>query len=286
MTWFVFLALIFGAFLHALWNSFIKLSPDKPLETAYVNFLTSVVSLPFLLLFGLPDSEAFPYIALSVFLHIGYYYSLSSAYKYGDFSLAYPVMRGSAPLILTVLHAFYLGDLPSYVVCIGIGAISFGVMLLGVKKIQAVSQHRKVFIFTLMNAVIIALYTMVDGVGVNHSSNPWTYIFLLMFVDGFLFPILLLWKRGSHAFKEIHIYLNHRFWIALLGAFATLGAYGIALWAMTQAPISIVAALRELSVLIAVFISWYFLKETINIYRLVGILLIIGGAISLRLFAG
>lgn len=284
MSWFVFAALIFGAFLHALWNSFIKLSPDKPLETAYVNFLTSFISLPLLLLVGLPNSEVFPYIGLSVFLHIGYYYSLSSAYKYGDFSLAYPVMRGSAPLILTILSALYLGEFPSYFVCIGIGAISFGIMLLGIKKIQDVSHHRKAFSFALMNAVIIALYTMVDGIGVNRSSDPWGYIFLLMFVDGFLFPALLLWRRGVYQFQEIDMYLRKRFWIALIGAFATLGAYGIALWAMTQSPISIVAALRELSVLIAVFISWIFLKENISSYRWIGIFLIICGAVCLRLF--
>lgn len=285
MTWLVFLALIFGAFLHASWNSFIKQSSDKSLETAYVIFLTAIVALPLLTIFGLPKQEVFPYIALSVLLHVGYYYSLSSAYKYGDFSLAYPVMRGSAPLILTIFQAFYFKEIPSYIVCMGIGAISIGIFLLGIKKIKDVTQHRKVFLFAFLNAVIIALYTIVDGIGVNASETPWSYISLLMFADGFLFPILLLIKRGWGNYRQLRIYLKNRFLIALLGAIFTMGSYGIALWAMTQAPISIVAALRELSVLIAIFISWYVLKEVMSIHRILGIFLIISGAVSLRLFA-
>ena len=132
------------------------------------------------------------------------------------------------------------------------------------------------------NAVIIAAYTIVDGIGVRASGNALQYVALLFLIDGLPYFAIVLWQRRA-ALAPAFAYMRGRWPVALLGACASLGAYGIALWAMTRAPVAAVAALRETSVLFAALIGVFMLKERFRLQRAVGTGAIIAGVMALRL---
>jgi len=268
----IFLVVLFGALLHAFWNTLIKLSPDKPLETSLMNLTGSILVLPALIIFGIPDQSVWPYIAVSLALHIIYYHSLAKAYQWGEMSLTYPIMRGVAPLILLGLSVFLSADSFTFYQIIAIFSIGFGLIFLSLAP-QKNQNLMKAISFALLNAFIIALYTMVDGLGVRASENTFSYIAMLLFIDGFLYSAIIFNQR-SWPMQELKVYFNQRWPFFLCGSVATMSSYGIALWAMTVAPISVISALREISVLFAVLIATLFLKEKVGKFRWFGILLI------------
>ena len=277
----IFLVILFGALLHAFWNTLIKLSPDKPLETSLMNLTGSVLALPILLIVGIPDLSVWPYIAVSLALHIIYYYSLAKAYQWGDMSLTYPIMRGVAPLILLGLSVLLNADSFTSQQTIAIFSIGFGLIFLSLTP-QKNQNLMKAISFAILNAFIIALYTMVDGLGVRASENTFSYIAMLLFIDGFLYSAIIFNQR-SWSIKSIGEYSIKRWPFFLSGAIATVSSYGMALWAMTMAPIGVVSALREVSVVFALLIALFFLKEQFGKYRWIGVLLIFAGVILIRL---
>ena len=277
----IFLVVLFGALLHAFWNTQIKLAPDKPLETSLMNLTGSILVLPALIIFGIPDQSVWPYIAVSLALHIIYYYSLANAYQWGEMSLTYPIMRGVAPLILLVLSILLNEDSFTLYQTTAIFFIGFGLIFL-----STVSQKNqnliKAISFSLLNALVIALYTIVDGLGVRASQNPFSYIAMLLFLDGFLYSIIIFNQR-LRSIEAIGQYSIKRWPFFLSSAIATISSYGIALWAMTVAPIGVVAALREISVLFVFLIAIFFLKEQFGKYKWIGVLLIFAGVILIKL---
>lgn len=278
-TW-IFLLILFGAMLHAVWNTLIKLSPDKALETAFMNVSGSLIVLPAFIYFGWPETAVWPFLLATLLLHIIYYYSLSGAYHWGDMSVTYPIMRGVAPLILVFISYLIDADHLSTPVIVGISLVGSGIICLGVRP-KSQDGFYKAIAYAILNAVVIASYTIVDGLGVRHTLEPFSYIVTFMFIDGFIYSGLVLYQR-PWAFASYVSYINQRWPYFSLGAVATTSSYGIALWAMTVAPIGMVAALREISVLFALAIAYFFLKEKINTARWLGILLIVMGAILIR----
>lgn len=280
MTYIVFTLVLLGALFHACWNTLIKLSPDKALETAFMNLVGSFLVLPALIYFGLPDQVVWPYLFATLLLHIIYYYSLAGAYQWGDMSLTYPIMRGVAPLILVLLSIFTQADHLMPYVILGIVLVSLGVIFLGITP----NYHGNLFkaiSFALLNAFVIAAYTLVDGLGVRGTVEPFSYIATFMFIDGFIYSGLLFHRR-SWPIIELRNYCQKRWRYFSVGAIGTISSYGIALWAMTVAPIGMVSALREVSVLFALIIACLFLKEKINRYRWLGVLLVGFGAILIK----
>ena len=277
LTWTVVGAVLVGALLHASWNALVKSSTDKAMDTALIHLLGSVVAIPLVALAGWPERAAWPFIAASLVIHIGYYTALTGAYQHGDLGLTYPLMRGSAPMLVALSASFTVGESLSALSWAGVVGISAGVLTLGL------SQHAfdapKAVRFALFNAVIIAVYTVVDALGVRAAGNAMQYVACLFLLDGWPFALIVfLRRRGSVA-----AYVGTRWPMALLGAIASLGSYGIALWAMTKAPIATVAALRETSVLFAVFFGIWFLNEVFTTRRLIGTCAIVGGVMALRL---
>lgn len=280
MSTLIFLLVLFGALFHAIWNTSIKLSPDKSLETAFMNLSGSLIVLPALIYFGFPEKEAWPFLSATLLLHIIYYYSLSGAYRWGDMSLTYPIMRGVAPLILVVLTSCTSVDnLPLLATC-GVACISVGVIFLGVTP-KRQDNLLKAIAFSILNAVVIASYTIVDGFAVRAVIEPFSYIVTFMFIDGFMYSGLVIYRRSWPLIKYKK-YVQDRWQYFSIGAMATILSYGIALWAMTRAPISMVSALREVAVLFGLVIAHFFLKEKINLYRLLGISLIFFGATLIK----
>lgn len=256
----------------------VKASSDKALDAAVIHLVGSLVALPIVFVVGLPPASAWPYIAASVVIHIGYYIALTGAYKHGDLGLTYPLMRGSAPLLVAIASSLAFGESLSPLAWAGVVGVSCGVLALGLSR-HAMDSPRAVG-FALANAVIIALYTVVDGLGVRASGNALQYVVLLFVLDGWPFGLMVLWRRKPAVFWP---YARMRAPLAIVGASASLGSYGIALWAMTRAPVATVAALRETSVLFAALIGTWFLKESFTLRRALGTATIVAGVMALRL---
>ncbi len=277
LTWPVVAAVLFGALLHASWNALVKSSSDKDLDTALIHLIGSIMAIPVVVLAGWPESSAWPYLAASLLVHIGYYLALTGAYRHGELGLTYPLMRGVAPLLVALSATLTLGEVLSPLAWIGVVGISCGVLVLGLSR--HAFEAPKAIGFALTNAVIIAIYTVIDGLGVRASGDTLQYVATLFMFDGWPFALLMFATRGP----ALGRYARQRWPVAMIGACASLGSYGIALWAMTRAPVATVAALRETSVLFAVVLSSWILKENFTPRRVLGACTILGGVMALRL---
>lgn len=281
----VVVAVLLGALLHASWNALIKSSSDKSLDTALIHGLGAVIAVPLLCVVGWPDSGAWPYIAATTVVHLGYYATLAAAYRHGDFGLTYPVMRGSAPLLVALASQALMGEVLSAWAWFGILVICTGVLLLGVASQRGGaggSSVRLALTFALLNALLIASYTIIDGLGVRASGNALSYVATLFLFDAFPYLLMTLWGRSPAMRVQAWQYMARRWPVAGIGTLASLGSYGIALWAMTQAPVAVVAALRETSVLFAVAIGFFALREKVSWPKLAGAGTIVCGIWMLR----
>lgn len=282
MSWFVVTAVLVGALLHASWNALVKSSTDKALDTAVIHLMGSALALPLCAFAGLPPAAAWPYIFCSVVIHIGYYTALTGAYRHGDLGLTYPLMRGVGPVLVALSSTLTVGESLSPLAWGGVLGVSAGVLVLGLSGHAL--ERPKAVAFALTNAVVIALYTVVDALGaraaVREGGSALQYVVALFVLDGWPFGLLVLWRRGLGVAWP---YARRRAPLAAVGAAASLGSYGIALWAMTRAPVAMVAALRETSVLFATLLGTWLLKEHFNARRALGTAAILGGVAALRL---
>ena len=283
----VVLAVLLGALLHATWNALVKSSGDKQLDLALVHLLGGIAALPLLWWVGLPPVSAMPFIGLSLLIHIAYYVTLNGAYQHGDLGSTYPIMRGSAPLLVALGSTLLLGERLSPAAWLGIGAVTAGVLMVGLARPAETLHHGRAIAYALANAVVIAGYTLVDGHGVRLSAGAGataaSYVVLLFVLDGIPYPSLVFLQRSRAARQAMLAYARRRWPLATLGGLASLGSYWIALWAMTRAPVAVVSALRETSVLFATALSVMVLKERFGLQRAGGAVVIVGGVVALRL---
>jgi phosphonate utilization associated putative membrane protein len=283
VTWPIVGAVLFAALLHASWNALIKSGKDKALDTALIHILGCGVGVVLVAMFGLPRREAWPWLAASMTIHIGYYITLVGAYRHGELGFTYPIMRGTAPLLVAMLSGQLIGEHLSLAAWLGVAGISSGVLLIGLTRSHVHGGSRRHALgYALANAAIIAAYTLVDGLGVRASGNALQYVALLFMLDGLPYFMIVMWQRRA-AFADSVAFMTQRWPVALVGSSASLGAYGIALWAMTKAPVASVAALRETSVLFATLIGVLMLKERFRFQRLLGAGAVVVGVMALRL---
>ena len=273
------LAVLAAGFLHAGWNALLKSAPggDPLLDTATVVVGSAVWSLVVIPFAGLPDASAWRFIAGSSFIHWAYYVTLAHAYRTGDLSFAYPLMRGTAPLLATVLGVVFLREWPTPQVALGIALISLGIVSIAFVRREV--HPRAALLYALANAAIIAIYTLIDGAGARASGNAGGYVAWLTFVEAFPFLIWIRMRKGATAID----YIGRGWRRGILGGAASLGAYGIVLWAMTRAPVAAIAALRETSVLFAALIGAIWLKEGFGLPRLAGAASVVAGVAALKL---
>ena len=276
----VFLAVLFAALCHAGWNALIKVGLDPLSTTTLIAIGSAVVGLVCLPLVGMPEAAAWPWLIASVIIHLGYFAALIEAYRAGDLGQVYPIARGSAPLMTAAASFVFVGEHLSLTSWIGIVALAAGVLLLSARGGRALAHiDRRAVGIALLTALTICAYSVVDGIGARASRNPQSYVLWLLIGNALLLTPYALWRDGRDVIPPMQ-----RFWLRGLagGALQTL-SYGIALWAMTLAPIAIVAALRETSVLFGAVIAVVVLKEPLRAARIGAALLIVGGLILIRL---
>jgi drug/metabolite transporter (DMT)-like permease len=275
----VFSAVLAAAACHAGWNALLKLNLEPALATALVAMASGLVAVPFVLVAGLPDAAAWPYVAASVVVHIGYYLALAEAYRHGDLGHVYPIARGSAPLVTAVIAAALLGETPGRFGWAGITVLAAGILLLAARGGRSARRldGRSVG-FALLTSASITAYTLVDGIGARAAGSAMAYAAWLFLMSGAVMTLYGFWRVGPSLGR--HLAAN---WpTALGGAGLSTAAYAIAIWAMTVAPIALVAALRETSVLFATLLSTLLLREPWLAARIAATLMVLAGALLLR----
>lgn len=277
MTLTVSFAVLLAALLHASWNAMIKGGRDVLLDTAAIVAGAGVVALPFLFVVPLPSAAAWPYILASVATHLAYYYLMVNAYRTGDLSLVYPLMRGVAPLITALLGIVWLQEMPGPYAWLGMALISAGVIALALRSADH-TPSRAAIGFALANACVIATYSIIDGTGARASGHVWSYIVWLFVIDAIPFTLFMLVTR-RRAFVQA-LWARRR--NGLIGGSLSAGAYAISVWAMTQAPVALVASLRETSVLFATLIGARLLKEKLTPRRWLGVGAVVLGVVALK----
>lgn len=276
MTLTVFAVVLFAAAIHAAWNALVKGGSDTLLTSALVATGATLVSLVAIIFLPLPASASWPFVIASAVLQATYFVLLGYAYRVADMSATYPLMRGSAPLLVATVSAAFLNEPLAPVAWVGVAVISAGIlsMALGTRA----GQGRGAFV-ALLNAAVIAAYTLVDGEGVRRSGAPASYTLWVFFLTGLpLFAWAITARRA-----EVRPYLAANWLRILIAGIGASSSYGLALWAMTSAPVAVVAALRETSIVFGMAISYFVLRERVTPVRVIGACIIAAGAIALRL---
>jgi drug/metabolite transporter (DMT)-like permease len=272
------LIVLFAALLHAAWNAFIKSGDNKFVETTLLVTSAGAIAAVVLPFVPGPARASWPFLGASVAIHCVYFSLVALAYRTGELSFAYPLMRGSAPLFTAVLTVSFVGEPIGGGGWLGILLLCAGILWLGRDGWRSANSQKHTLAFALINAVVIVAYTIVDGLGVRASRNAWSYVLWLFFLN--TFPLLAI-GFGSNARAILSVPL--RGWgKGFAGGLCTVCAYGLALWAMTQAPIALVAALRETSVLIGTALGALLLKERFGLNRWFAAVLITAGAVAMK----
>lgn len=274
----MFLAVMAAAMLHAGWNAIIRFGRDKFQGMFLLSTCQGVMGAVLIFFYPLPTGQTWLWLLGSAVLHSGYKGFLTFAYMHGDLSRVYPIARGSAPMLVALIGAFVLADVVAPLEYLGILLVGLGIVLMA-RGVFVHGEKRSLLPYALAAAVMTAGYSLVDGFGARVSGDPAMYIAWMFVLDGLLFLIWGLWYRGRSALPR-----RAGVWgLGVLGGAASYGAYGIAVWAMTVAPIALVAALRETSVLFAVLIGVVFFREHADRGKLAAALLIAAGVGITRL---
>jgi len=274
------LAVLMGAAFHASWNALVKSGSDPFLGTVLITTCVAGVTAVALVFLPLPQPESWRCLAASILIHLAYFGLIMLAYRGGDLSLVYPIMRGSAPAFTAVLAAVLLDEWPSGGVWSGVFLVSGGVLLLAADSPRSGGVRLAPVVFALLNAAVIVGYTLVDGVGARLSGNAFSYTGWMLLVTGVLIFAVSVAFRGRHVVRHVLAQWKK----GTLGGGCTFASYGLALWAMTKAPIAPVAALRETSIVFSALLAVFFLKEKITPLRYGSIILVVMGAIAIKIF--
>jgi drug/metabolite transporter (DMT)-like permease len=278
MEFHVFVAVLFAAVLHAGWNAVIRGGGDRFQGMLLLTATQGVMALAMVLFVPLPDGIVWVWVLGSGLVHTIYKLFLAAAYQHGDLSRVYPIARGAAPMIVVFVGYFLLADTIENKEYAGIGLIGVGVMMMA-RGVFSNGESRRLLPLALGSAVCTAGYTIVDGMGARVAMNATMFTAWLFIFDAMFFSVYSLISRGTAAFQA-----SSRAWG--IGAFAgvlSLATYWIAVWAMTVAPIALVAAVRETSVLFAVIIGVVVPKEKADIGKVAAALVIVVGIVIIRL---
>lgn len=274
----VFVMVIASAALHAGWNALLKIGLDRFLTASLIQIGAGAIALLALPFVPMPNAAAWPWIVLSALLHIGYNVFLSRAYQYGDLGQVYPLSRGSSPLLVAGLSVLLLGEVLPGGQLFGLAVLVAGIWLMAVRGGSG-KASRGLLLCALMTALFIASYTLADASGARANGDPLSYSLWLFAVNGLVMALVILGQRGPRVVRE----LGPHWRAGLVGGGMSMLAYTIVIWAMTQAPVALVSALRETSVVFALLIGRLWLGESLPPIRLLACLIILAGVALMKL---
>lgn len=279
MTSTVFIAVLFAAALHATWNALVKGGSDKELNLAAVIIGHAPLGLMTMILMPLPASASWPYIIIGIALHFGYQLFLLSSYKIGDLTQVYPIARGSAPLIVAGVSIIFLGvhlmPLELLAVCI----IAAGILSLSFVRQKDGLRNTRAALLAFITGCFIAGYSLIDGLGARLAETAFGFYGWLAFGNAVIFALYFAIKRPSVLPKI----LGEGRKVCIIGGTASYVAFSIVIWAFTQAPIALVTALRETSIVFALLFGVFFLKERLDLKKVLSTMLTLLGAALLSL---
>ena len=276
----VYLLVIFAAILHAIWNGMVKSYKNKIISVSAIVFGHVPIAAFVMLFLPLPTLESVPYIILSALIHQGYQYNLISAYKIGDLTKVYPIARGTGPIVATIISIIFLGLLITKFQILSIALICFGIIILGIFS-ERLIKNNKVIFYSLATGFFIGLYSLVDGHGARISQSPLSFLGWSFILNAMIFPFVLKFMGHKKVFSSVLKEAKLIFWV---GGTLSYIVYGIVVWAFTKAPIPLVGALRESSIVFSVLIGFFFLKERLTFLKIVSILIIFIGVALLKFF--
>jgi drug/metabolite transporter (DMT)-like permease len=273
----VFLAVLCAALLHAAWNALVKVSADSLVLLAMLKITTTVVALLSAPFIAVPSSEVWPYIAASVAIHTAYFLFLTVSFRFGDLSEVYPLSRGVAPLLVAGFAIAGLGETLEPAAGLALLLICCGIMSLVFSGKRAVGQPKAVMA-ALATGAFIAGYTVVDGAGARLTGDALGYILWLNVFNGLPIIAIAMLVRGRALIPQAR-----RVWrMGALSAIIALLAYWIVLWAGMHAPLALVAAVRETSIVFALMFGAFFLKEKVDLRKIASVFVTLAGAALLR----
>ena len=249
-----------AALLHAAWNALVKVNADRLIMVAIMMVSQAVIAILVLPFVEFPTLASWPYIWASTALHTAYYIFLLMAYRYGDLSHVYPIARGSSPLIVAVVSVVIVGEILSRQTTASIVLISLGIMSLTLTRGASGFREPKAIFFALGTGVFIAGYTVVDGLGARLADSAHSYIFWLNVFKGIPITAIALYLRRGQVFVQVRASWK----LGVFSGIVSLVAYWIVIWAMTLAPMALVSAVRETSMVFAVLFGVFFLKERLQ----------------------
>ncbi|MEV6834958.1 DMT family transporter [Streptomyces sp. NPDC051133] len=275
-------AVLLAAVTHASWNAIAHRITDKLVGFTLIlagGVLIGLLLAPFA---AFPAAGAWPYLVLSAAIHLVYVVLLMTSFRLGDFGQAYPIARGSAPLVVTVFAAVFAHEVPDAWAAAGIVVSCAGLTGVALWGLRGHRPNWAAIVAALATGLSIASYTLVDGLGVRASGSSLGYTAWLMVVQGVAIPayaVCCRWGRETGAVLRPHASLG------LLGSVLSVSAYGLVLWAQTRAALAPISALRESSILVGAAIGALFFKERFGAPRIAAAGLLVVG-IGLMLHAG
>lgn len=278
MTFSVFIAVISAALLHASWNALVKGGADKRLNMAGV--VIGHIPLAVLVLFFVPspDPASYPYLLAGMVLHFGYQWFLLASYKIGDLTHVYPIARGAAPLIVAVVSIVFLGVDLSFVEMIAIAVIAAGILSISLVRGADGVRNTKAATMALITGCFIASYSLVDGTGARLAGTALGFYAWLGISNSIIFAVYLAFTTPT-VLRDL---LGKGRMVFLVGGAASFVAYSLVIWAFTQAPIALVTALRETSIIFALLIGVGFMGERLSLSKVVSTMITLCGVMLLR----
>lgn len=269
---------LLAAAFHATWNALIKIRGDRVVVMMVVTLAGSVFSLLVAPFVEAPAPESWGFLVATILLHTAYHFFLPIAYDHGDLGQVYPIARGSAPLLVATGALVFAGESLTPFALLGTLCLACGVMALAFERESGVWRTPKPVIYALLTGLLIASYTVVDGMGARQAGSAIGFAVWLTIGDGILtFLIVYIWK-GRHALAVARRNVG----AGVLGGVLQVGGYWIIVWALAVAPMAMVSGLRETSVLFVALISTFILKEGFGVWRFVSASLIALGLVATK----
>ena len=278
MSFGVFLAVLSAAFLHAGWNAIVKMGMSKQTSMFLLSVGHALIGIAVALGKPLPEAEVWPWLLASGLIHMAYQLFLAFAYEQGDLSRVYPIARGAAPMIVTVFSVLFLSDPMAPMEYAGVLVLGLGIAFMA-RGVFSNGESRRLLPFAFGSAVATAGYTLADGLGARVAGDPLQYVGWLMILSAVFYTPAAIALRGPGVMRA-----DARQWaFGLVAAAASFAAYAIAVWAMTVAPLALVAALRETSILFAVLLGWLLFGDRMDRGKIIAAVLIVLGVVLVRL---